>query len=466
MPHPPTHAIPRRLMPLLAVLAVALFACQRPGSAAAGGHAGPRHAGVPALPAPPLRQRADQQPGKDMGQYARAPRPDESRLVPDSAPRQSPAPAPPASSPPNALPLREPNLPLGDIRLRPGFDIALYAYPVPNARAMCLGPVDAQGRATVYVGSRDSGNVYALRDLDGNGRADEVLVVAKGLKWPVGVAYNKADGALYVSALSKIVKLPQIEAHLASPPAPEVVSSSFPGDDAHGWKFIAFGPDGKLYVPVGAPGNIVDKGDPYASIMRMNADGSGLEMWCRGVRNTVGFDWHPVTHELYFTDNGRDWLGDDWPPDELNVRPDGPTIPHYGYPYIQGGYIVDPDFGAGHRPADYTPPLQDLGAHVAALGMRFYTGGMFPPEYRNAIIIAEHGSWNRTAKNGYRLTMVRLDAQGQSRGYETFAAGWLQPGDKVWGRPDDVLVMPDGSLLVSDDQAGAVYRVTYKNEPS
>jgi glucose/arabinose dehydrogenase len=358
------------------------------------------------------------------------------------------------------LALEECTLPIGDIRLPQGFDIAVYAYPVPNARAMSLGPVGPDGRATVYVGSRDTGSVYALRDLDGNGRADEILEVAKGLKWPVGVAYNKQDGALYVSAVSRIVKLPQIEAHLTDPPAPVMVNGSLPKDEAHGWKFIAFGPDGKLYVPVGAPGNIVDKGSDYANIMRMDASGKNLELVCQGVRNTVGFDWHPLTHELYFTDNGRDWLGDDWPPCELNYLPGSAAgTAHFGYPYFHGAGQRDPDFGVGKNRADYREPLQELGAHVAPLGMRFYTGGMFPAEYKDAIIFAEHGSWNRSTKNGYRLGMVRLDAEGRSRGYECFADGWLQPGEQVWGRPVDVLVMPDGSLLVSDDHAGVVYRI-------
>jgi glucose/arabinose dehydrogenase len=413
------------------------------------------------------RQAAQAAPGGGAGTGAKAamppaPHPKTDGLAGPSKPRRSPAATPPRRLPANAIALQEPNLPLDNIRLRPGFDIAVYAYPVDSARAMCLGKPDAQGRPVVYVGSRDRGNVYALRDLDGNGRADEILRVAKGLKWPVGVAYRAADDSLYISAVSKVLKLPGISARLENPPAPVLVNGGFPKEEAHGWKFIAFGPEGKLYVPVGAPGNIVDAGDKYANIMRMDADGKNLELWCRGVRNTVGFDWHPSTKELYFTDNGRDWLGDDWPPDELDRRPNGATIPHYGYPYVQGGDILDPDFGKGKKVSDYVPPVQKLGAHVAALGMRFYTGSMFPAEYKSQIFIAEHGSWNRSNKNGYRVTLVRLDAKGNSSGYETFADGWLQPGDRVWGRPVDVLVMPDGSLLVSDDHAGAVYRVTYR----
>jgi len=238
----------------------------------------------------------------------------------------------------------------------------------------------------------------------------------------------------------------------------DTVSDRFPSDTQHGWKFIAFGPDGKLYVPVGAPCNICEPdADRYATIMRMNRDGSGLEVYARGVRNSVGFDWDPATGELWFTDNGRDWLGDDAPPDELNRAPK-PGM-HFGYPYCHGGMIPDPEYGHRRPCHDFTAPEQNLGPHVASLGMRFYTGKMFPPSYRNQIFIAEHGSWNRSSKIGYRVTLVRLE-NGKAIAYEPFATGWLQ-GEKAWGRPADVLVMADGSLLVSDDYAGAIYRISY-----
>jgi glucose/arabinose dehydrogenase len=239
-----------------------------------------------------------------------------------------------------------------------------------------------------------------------------------------------------------------------------VVNESFPRDRHHGWKFIAFGPDGLLYVPVGAPCNICEREDErYASILRMKPDGTGLEVFARGIRNTVGFDWHPETKELWFTDNGRDMLGDDLPPDELNRAPQKGM--HFGYPYCHGGTISDPEFGSKRKCDEFTPPAMNLGPHVAAIGMRFYTGSMFPKEYQNQIFIAEHGSWNRSKPIGYRITLVRLE-NNRAVKYETFAEGWLQ-GERAWGRPADVLVMPDGALLVSDDEADVIYRISYKS---
>jgi hypothetical protein len=237
------------------------------------------------------------------------------------------------------------------------------------------------------------------------------------------------------------------------------VNDQFPKDRHHGWKFIAFGPDGMLYVPVGAPCNICQPDENrYALITRMKADGSGREIFARGIRNTVGFDWHPATKELWFTDNGRDQLGDDIPPDELNHAPKKGL--HFGYPYCHGGDIPDDQFGKKHSCTEFTPPAQKLGPHVATLGMRFYTGSMFPPEYHNQIFIAEHGSWNRSTPIGYRITVVGLN-KNRAISYKVFAEGWLQ-GRRAWGRPVDVLVMRDGALLVSDDSAGAIYRIGYK----
>jgi glucose/arabinose dehydrogenase len=347
-------------------------------------------------------------------------------------------------------------LPLNTIHLPPGFKIEVYAENLPNARQMALSP-----KGILYVGSLGAGKVYAVVDSNKDGKADKVYTVASGLNLPSGIAYH--DGSLYIGAVSKVVRLPGIDDRLADPPTPQTVTEAFPKDEHHGWKFLAFGPDGKLYVPVGAPCNVCDESNPiYASLTRISIDaagkGSAPEIYARGIRNTVGFDWHPQTHELWFTDNGRDMLGDDRPPDELNHAPKAGL--HFGFPYCHGGDIPDPKFGAGHPCSGYQPPAQKLGPHVASIGMRFYTGAMFPPEYRNQVFIAEHGSWNRTTPIGYRVTVVKLDAQGRAVSYQPFAEGWLQHGD-AWGRPADVLVMPDGALLVSDDHAGVIYRITY-----
>ncbi len=344
--------------------------------------------------------------------------------------------------------------PLARLSLPPGFQIAVYAPRVPNARALALG---AQG--TVFVGTQRAGKVYAVVDRNQDQRADAVHTLAEGLSMPSGVAFR--DGALYVAEVNRILRFDAIESRLGNPPRPVVVNDTLPRDRWHGWKFIRFGPDDLLYVPVGAPCNVCTKSDPrYASILRMQPDGSGLENFARGVRNTVGFDWHPETQELWFTDNGRDWLGDDAPPCELNHAP-RPGL-HFGFPYCHASSIPDPDFGSERPCSALTPPAQELGPHVAPLGMRFYTGAMFPAAYRNQIFIAEHGSWNRSTPIGYRLMLVRLE-NNTATSYEVFAEGWLQK-DGAWGRPVDVLVMPDGALLVSDDRAGVIYRISYQSQ--
>jgi glucose/arabinose dehydrogenase len=341
----------------------------------------------------------------------------------------------------------------GKLRAPPGFRVDVYTRDVPNARAMALSPA-----GTLFVGSRDDGRVYAVVDTDRDNRGDKVHVIASGLNMPAGV--DVRDGALYVSALDRVLRFDDIENRLANPPPPVVVSDAFPDDEAHGWKFIRFGPDGWLYVPVGAPCNICRSEDErYASIMRMQPDGSGLEVYAHGVRNTVGFDWDPKTGALWFTDNGRDWLGDENPPDELNRATDKGM--HFGYPFCHAGTIADPDFGGQRSCNELVPPMQVLGPHVAALGMRFYNGTQFPERYRNAIFIAEHGSWNRSRPIGYRVTVVELDENRRPKSYQPFIEGWLT-GEEAWGRPVDVLVMPDGALLVSDDRAGWIYRVTYQ----
>jgi glucose/arabinose dehydrogenase len=340
----------------------------------------------------------------------------------------------------------------GKITLPPGFAIALYAE-VPNARSMALG-----GDGTLYVGTQ-KGEVYAVLPGNTPEGMHRVLRVAQGLHRPNGVAVD--NGALYVAEISRVLRYDGMPSRLSDPPEPVVLRDDFPKDAHHGWKFIAFGPDGMLYVPVGAPCNVCERDDPrYASILRMRPDGTGLEIFASGVRNTVGFDWNPETNELWFTDNGRDNLGDDIPPDELNRAPRKGL--HFGFPYVYGNNVPDPEFGGRRGDRSFTAPEWELPAHVASLGMRFYEGKMFPPAYRGRIFIAEHGSWNRSTPVGYRVTTVRVAGNRAVR-YETFAEGWLQ-GREAWGRPVDVQVMSDGSLLVSDDKAGLVYRISYRGK--
>jgi glucose/arabinose dehydrogenase len=310
---------------------------------------------------------------------------------------------------------------------------------------------------TLFVGTRTAGNVYAILDHNRDNIADEVITIAHGLNMPNGVAFR--NGSLYIAEVNRILRYDNIEKRLKNPPEPVVVNESFPRDKSHGWKFIRFGPDGMLYVPVGAPCNVCERNDKrYASIMRMNPDGTGLQIFARGVRNTVGFDWNPDTKELWFTDNGRDWMGDDLPPDELNHAPEIGL--HFGFPYCHGKNIADPKFGKKRMCDEFTPPAMELSAHVAPLGMRFYTSNLFPDKYRKQIFIAEHGSWNRSIPIGYRLVIVQLKDNLAVK-HEIFAEGWLQDG-KAWGRPVDILIMPDGALLVSDDHAGVIYRISYK----
>jgi glucose/arabinose dehydrogenase len=340
--------------------------------------------------------------------------------------------------------------PVERVKLPPGFSIAVFADGVKDARSLALG-----GKGWLFVSTRRAGNVYAIRH-DGR-RALETLTIASGLNMPNGVALR--DGALYVAEVNRVWRYDGIEAALPNVPRPVLVYDKYPADRQHGWKFIRFGPDGWLYVPVGAPCNVCDRGDPYATITRLKPDGSAMEIVARGVRNSVGFDWHPQTKDLWFTDNGRDLMGDDVPPDELNHAP-RPGM-HFGFPYCHGGDVADPEFGArGPCPA-FTPPALKLGAHVASLGMRFYTGTMFPPRYRGQVLIAEHGSWNRSRKSGYRVVLARIEA-GKVVEHAVFAEGFLDvASDTAWGRPVDLAVMADGSLLVSDDHADAIYRITY-----
>lgn len=342
---------------------------------------------------------------------------------------------------------------LSEIKLPEGFSISIFAE-VENARSMSRGD-----KGTIFVGNRKEDKVYAIVDENNDGVADKKYIIAEGMDMPNGVAFR--NGSLYVAEVSKLWRFDNIEDNLETPPEKVLVSDNFPGDKHHGWKFIDFGPDDKLYVPVGAPCNIcndAEKDERYASLTRMNPDGSDFEVYAHGIRNTVGFAWHPQTQELWFTDNGRDMMGDNVPNDELNRAPEMGM--HFGYPYCHAGTVSDPEFGEGHTCSDYTPPVQNLAPHTAALGMLFYTGSMFPASYKNQILIAEHGSWNRSEPIGYRVMLVTLNGN-EAVSYEPFAEGWLKDG-KAWGRPVDVLQLPDGSVLVSDDYANAIYRITYK----
>jgi glucose/arabinose dehydrogenase len=342
---------------------------------------------------------------------------------------------------------------LNKIKLPAGFRIEVYAE-VDNARSLAISP-----SGVVYVGNRNGDKVYAVKDTDGDFKADKKWTIASGLDMPNGVAFK--DGDLYVAEMTRILRFPGIESKLNNPGAPVVINDTYPKQDGHGWKYIAFGPDGKLYVPVGAPCNICEpKEEIYAGITRINADGTGREIFARGVRNTVGFTWHPETKELWFTDNGRDMLGDEVPNCELNHAPKAGM--HFGYPYCHEGAVKDPQFGDKRPCSDFTAPVQKMGPHVAPLGLKFYTGSMFPASYRHQLFVARHGSWNRSKKSGHDLSLVKIQ-NNKSAGLEVFASGWLDDAtQKVWGRPVDVLILPDGSMLVSDDHANVIYRITYQ----
>jgi len=338
------------------------------------------------------------------------------------------------------------------VKVPSAHSIQAYATDVPNARSLTLG---AQG--TLFVGSRRAGKVYALLDHHKKGKADEIITIAQGLDTPNGVAFR--GGALYVAEAERVLRYDHIETNLKNPPVPVVIRAGLPSNPEHASKFIRFGPDGWLYLSVGAPCNVCEpKDERYATIMRMQPDGSDLEVFARGVRDSVGFDWQPQTNELWFTDNGSDGMGDDIPPDELNSAPHQGM--HFGFPYCYGDNTPNPEFGRNRDCAEFTPPALDLPAHVASLGARFYSGAMFPAAYQNQIFIAEHGSWNRSSPTGYRISLADLSGN-QAAKYEIFAQGWLW-GALKWGRPVDLQVMPDGALLVSDDYAGAIYRITYQ----
>lgn len=349
--------------------------------------------------------------------------------------------------------IAESGLPLGKINLPQGFKIEIFADEVDNARSLCRGD-----RGTIFVGSMRANKVYALVDTNGDQKADKQYVIASDLNTPNGVAFLNGD--LYVAEINRILKFSNIESQLDNPPAYEVINDAYPNYIHHGWKYIAFGPDEKLYVPVGAACNICDSSRQiFASITRMDSDGSNMEIYARGIRNTVGFTWHPDTKNLWFTDNGRDMMGDDMPPCELNRATE--MGQHFGYPYCHGGKYPDPEFGNQHDCSEFVAPAQNLNAHVAPLGIKFYTGNQFPQSYQKSAFFAEHGSWNRTQKSGYQLSIAKMEGE-KVISYEAFADGWLDKAkNEAWGRPVDVLELTDGSLLLSDDYANVVYRISY-----
>ena len=344
---------------------------------------------------------------------------------------------------------------LANFKLPPGFSIAVFSDQVPAARSMVVSP-----SGIVYVGSRTAGKVYALVSTRHDYVIDKVVTLAEGLDAPIGVAY--LNGSLYVSEISRLIRFDDIDNTFDKSPKFQAVNTGLPADKWHGEKIVKVGPEGKLYIPVGAPCNSCNKeNDLHSKIYRMNPDGSQREEVARGVRNSVGFAWHPTTRNLWFTDNGRDMLGDNLPSDKLNTVT--ATGMHFGFPYCQGGVVADPEFAAGHKCSEFTEPMAKLGPHVASLGLAFYTGDQFPAQYKNQLFIAEHGSWNRAQKIGYRVALITL-ADSKVASDTVFIDGFLQNGEVV-GRPVDIAFLADGSMLVSDDHRGRVYRVTYKAPP-
>jgi glucose/arabinose dehydrogenase len=352
---------------------------------------------------------------------------------------------------PPPIPTAADKLPIEKLKAPKGFKIELYAAGVGNARTLRQGD-----KGTVFVGSRLLDKVYAIVD---KGEKREVKPIYSGLYRPNGLAFK--DGVLYIAELSRISKVEKIEDNLDNPPKPVVIYDDLPKDEAHGWKFLTIGPDDKLYFEVGAPCNICMPSPAHAQIRRINLDGSGAEVVARGIRQIVGMDFSPITKQLYFTENSRDWLSEDIPEDKLN-RLTQPGKDNFGYPYCHQGNIADQEFGWGHSCDEFTKPIALLGPHTAALGMRFYTGDMFPSEYRNAIFIARHGSWNRTKKIGGDIVVAKLSEDGAVKSIEPFITGFIENNNYV-GRPADVEFVKDGSMLISDDFNGAVYRVTYSS---
>jgi glucose/arabinose dehydrogenase len=408
--------------------------------------AAPVFAQQPPASAPPAAAPATPAPAADAAPAAKPALPPGSPLIgrPDGS--EAAAKLAPVAPPP--LPAAADKLPTAQLKLPPGFNIEVYASGIANTRSLRVGD-----KGTVFVGTRFGNKVTAIVKKDGK---TEIKTVASGLYRPNGLAYH--NGTLYIAELSQISKIDNIEANLDKPPKPTVIYKDLPKDEAHGWKFIAIGPDNKLYIPVGQPGNNVLHDKDHGQIRRINLDGTGREDIAFGVRNTVGFDWNPVNKQLYFSDNGRDWMSEDVPEDELNrVTKVGQD---FGAPYCYQGNLPDPEFGWGHKCSDFVPPVALTGPHSAGLGLRFYTGDMFPKKYKNAIFLARHGSWNRTNKFGGDVVAIFLNKDGTVKSMEPFITGFLVD-NKYIGRPVDVEIMKDGSMLLSDDWNGAIYRISY-----
>jgi len=436
----------RRLLP--AALATGIVAA-----------AGPVWAQQPATnPAPPAQPPVapSAQPGAGPGsQPLTSPAPPSSAQAPTPPPSwtqgrpDSPAVAnlAPVAPPPIATPADK--LPVAKLKLPKGFNLEVYSSGLTNARSLRV-----DDRGNIYVSTRLLDRVYAITDKNGN---KEVKTIATGLNSPNGIALH--NGTLYIAEINKISKIDNVADVLDSPPKPTVIYDDLPSDAPHGWKFLTVGPDNKLYFNIGAPCNICMPSDRHAQIRRINLDGSGAEVVARGIRQIVGMDWHPTLNVLYFTENQRDWLSEDQPQDKLN-RLLHPGQDNFGFPYCDGGDIPDAQFGWGHSCDEFTKPIAQLGPHTAPLGMRFYTGKAFPKEYRNSIFIVRHGSWNRSKKIGSDVLVARLNPDGTVKSIEPFISGFIQD-DKYVGRPVDIEWLKDGSMLLSDDYNGAVYRITY-----